>query len=308
MELTNKAEEYFFKIYNTYNGILDSYIQTLSEIYRNNPYLLIFILISIPVFVGINLKLIQFFARLVLPKVNWLQNSSIYSKITLFVLIMYFSLSIFRNSFLLLENELEYIGKFLFVFFMSTSKALMISLALKFLSINIMDQFKIVLSKEVNKKILSKNSLLLLSYLNLILIFTEYKMEFISNWIILILCIHFSIRLKSKVEMVKKIGGHLFSDISDKYGKYLYSQLILLSYIFIALTALLYKVVLYLSYFEFTKKFSAKILRHQVESISKDYEQADIPEEYRELFQSIQLKQYRPKWFSTLQNSIEEKN
>ena len=231
-----------------------------------------------------------------------------YIKLALTFVGWFFTSSIYQNIFITLEKDFRSYEKILFVIASSIATSKLIVISLEVFILNAKDQFESNLNNNIEALGKSFKKIKKITFSSLILILTlniAFNFETISFLIFIVYLYKLNKELINLSEVNDSILNYLFNNIPHSLYKSLTGPFKIVSLIVFLISAVFYRLVFTLSYFEITKKLTAKINRQQVERIStKSTKVTDIPESYREEFSSLKLDEYRQKWLKEKEKSI----
>jgi hypothetical protein len=287
-----------------YHTSIDKLIEQISSIYFQYPYLLILLLALVP-------STIFFLLLLIKKTFKAFQSSSLlenkYSIIISNIIGWYFTSSIYHNVNLSLQEDFRSYETALFILASSFANTYLVMNFLKLTVVNAKDQFKSTIKQDLDliEKAFRLLRKLTFRYLLLIIVVNSViQLKNFSPWILVIYLYKLNKELAQLNGTNESILDYLFQDLPSAVKSLLTGPLRFVSLVYIIVSGLFYRLIFSLSSFEITKKLSAKIIRRQVERITTESSPViELPKEYTDEFNSVSLKQYKPKWF----NDIEEK-
>jgi hypothetical protein len=307
MNTIERMHEYFLKSLDIYSTSIDKLIDQISMFYFEYPYLLVLLLALVPFCIFTIIYLLKKITSAISPETN-LDNDYIALAFNFFGWIL--TSSIYENVYIALNKDFRAFEKILFALAASVASSYLVIIFFKALTLNAKDQFKSNLKEDTET--LSKSFLRIKSmtqkYLIIILTLSiAFNLNTIGFWIFLLYLYKLNKELKIHDKLNESILNYLFQNIPRSISNQLIGPLRIVSLIYFLISALFYRVVFTLSYFDITKKLAAKIIRKQVERISsKSLKEVEIPKMYKDEFSSLQLNVYRPEWLLKIETSISD--
>ncbi len=303
-----KLQSFLLKGQSLYETGLQHFIEKIVEVYKDYPYLLVALIALVPLVLFVFLWFFKKAVELLQRNKNYIDVSSPYFKGFFAFLLWYGTGTIYEEVNLSLNDQFEFYEKFIFSISMSITTSLVFVSILKVLSQNAFDQFNSVLKKDMEtlKEDLNGLKHFVLFYISFYLLISNgLGWKSLAFWIGTFGVIHITRLTEKNKESLALVLEYLFGEVVDKFKKGFLGPVRIISFFIVLLMAFIYRIVFALSYFELTKKLAAKIIRQQVERVSgRDVKNCEIPDFYREAFEKLDLKSYRPSWLAEIQESI----
>lgn len=307
-EMLEQIQKFWAQGFELYESVLQEIIGKMLSVYQSYPYLLVLLLILVP----LGLSFVFWLCKIVVDKLQHkrrlLDTGNEYFKISVSILIWLVTESIYSKVYISLFGQFQIYEKVIFTIALSVAKIFVFFNCISFFAQNADDELSSSFknSQTKLKSILKSLKYYILFYFTFSHLLSNYlKWEDIGFWVSLFGLIHITRLSKKHRDLFKSVLDYAMGNLPSRIEAALLGPLRILTFFLVLLIGLFYRLVFALSFFEVTKKLSAKIIRHQVEKVSgNEVNQCVIPEHYVQAFKSLELTEYKPSWFSDVQERI----